>query len=215
MHLKFEDVITSEWFATALESGVWDPEHGSDIGHVIEGIQAGDWDFAQCPAKLQNIPVGQAIRDADMIATLKEWLRGRFAEVVEYLPTANAICVQRLMQVDQDWIAGLVDGTSTTGIYFGGPYMDMDGGYWLDEGLPHLVVMKAVVKATDVDWKGTILARMDHMTGDREEEVRLFENVTVDMLSIEIDGVKLSQIPATMSTGVKRGRASSLAGPKI
>jgi hypothetical protein len=150
-----------------------------------------------------------------MVAVLRQWVRGRFDEVVEYLPKASDIAVRRVMRVDRDWIDGLADGSCTTGIYFGDRDMDTDGGYWIDEGQPFSVMINAVAQAADVDWKGTILARMDHMTGNREAEIRLFENSTVSIRSIWIDDTSLETVPPTMSTGEKRPRPEINPGPKI
>jgi hypothetical protein len=213
--MQFEDVATEEWFSKALELGNWDAEHGSDIGDLIESIQSGEWDFVECPATLKTLAVQDAFKDPEMVAVLWQWVRGRFDEVVESLPKASEIGVRRIMRVDRDWIDGLADGSSTTGIYFGDRDMDTDGGYWIDEAQPFSVMIDAVAKAADVDWKGTILARMDHMTGNREAEIRLYEHSTVSIRSIWIDDTALENFPATMSTGEKRARPAINPGPKI
>jgi hypothetical protein len=213
--MQFEDVATEEWFSKALELGNWDAEHGSDIGDLIEGIQSGEWDFVECPAALKTLTVQKAFKDPQMVDVLRQWVRGRFDEVVAYLPKDSNISVRRMMRVDRDWIDGLKDGSSTTGIYFGDRDMDTDGGYWIDEAQPFSIMIDAVVQAADVDWKGTILARMDHMTGNREAEIRLLENSTVAIRAIWVDETSLQTFPPTMSTGEKRPRPEINTGPKI
>jgi hypothetical protein len=51
-------------------------------------------------------------------------LRARFEEVVEALSNSGDIRVMRIMRVDRDWIDGLHDGSSTTGVYFGDDDME-------------------------------------------------------------------------------------------
>lgn len=201
--------MTEDWFTQGLANGTFDPDHGSDIGLLIDGIQNGEWHQVKCPGHLVDLPVEQAAKHPEMTETLMAWLRARFEEVVEALPSSDKIRVMRIMRVDQDWIDGLHDGSSTTGVYFGDEDMDLEGGYWIDPALPYEVIIKGVVRASDVDWRGTILARMDHMTGDREAEIRLVENAPVAISSISVDGLILKNGPTQMFTGVKRPRNDS------
>lgn len=208
--LNFEDVVTNDWFWEGLATGTFDPVHGSDIGLLIDSIQHGELHQVRCPGHLVHLPVEEAIKHPDMTATLMTWLRARFDEVVAELPKSKEIRVMRIMRVEREWIDGLHDGSSTTGVYFGEETMDLEGGYWIDTALPVEVIIKGLVRASDVDWKGTILARMDHMTGDREAEIRLVENASIVVSSIFVDGQVVKNAPQQMFSGMKRSRHDSV-----
>lgn len=195
----FDELITKEWFERGMENGSFDSEHGSDIGELIEYIQNGVAWLPSCPDHLKNIDVAEAADDPEMRSIIWKWLEQRYSEVIDNLPNGEQIKLYRIMRVDDDWIDDLKTGEVTTGIYFSDdPYVD--GGFWLDEKKPNEIRLEATVNRNDVDWNGTILARMDFGTGDIEAEIRMKTDAPVMVVSFSDDD-DTYEIRKLLSTG--------------
>lgn len=201
----YAQLITEEWFNSVMSDGRWDPQHGSDVGRLVEDIQADTPGLPRCPASVAGMEPVKAAEHLDMLQAIKKWLRARFKNVIAELPKGNLIKVCRVMRVDQAWLDGLAEGTATSGIYYGEFPMWEDGGYWIDEDKPHHVYMEATIDAGNVDWSGTILARMDYETGDQELEIRAKENVHIVINRLQIDDEEWEAFTnRVMTTGEKR-----------
>lgn len=213
--LQFEDVVTKEWLEAALSSGLWDPIHGSDMAYQIETILENEWDYTVCPKHVADLSVTDAVRHPEMLGIMTEWLRGRYADLLEELPMKETVLLQRMMRVDDDWLAELAAGSATTGVYFSDEGIEDECDFWASHDQPYEALITITAKRSDIDWKGTILARLDYMTGGRECEVRLNENVDVLVHRVGIDGAEQAGFPREMNTGFKRPRADEMMMPKM
>lgn len=205
----FDELITEEWFNKGMENGNFVPGHGSDIGQLVADIQQGVTWLPTCPDHLKNVDTIEASDDPEMRAVVWSWLEKRYAEVIDNLPKGEQLKLYRIMRVDDDWIDNLKTGEVTTGIYFSDdPYVD--GGFWLDEEKPNEIRLDVTVNRTDVDWHGTILARMDYMTGDPEAEIRMKTDapVMVNSFSDDDDAYEIRKLLSTGQHWVKDGTPS-------
>lgn len=200
----FDELITIEWFERGMENGNFVPGHGSDIAQLIADIQEGVTWLPACPDHLKNVDVIEAGDDPEMRAVIWNWLEKRYAEVIENLPKGEQLKLYRIMRVDNEWIDDLKAGEVTTGIYFSDdPFVD--GGFWLDEKKPNEIRLEVTVDRTDIDWHGTILARMDYMTGDQEAEIRMKTDapVMVNSFSDDDDAYEIQKLLSTGQHWVK------------
>lgn len=183
---SFESVITAEWLAAALDRGTWDPDHGSEISRWLEDLASGEFepDYS-LPNRLVDADSQEVFRDIEFQSILKNWLASRYVFIVEGLREVDARRLGRRLRVDSDWLEGFTDGSSTLGLFYGSLPLD-DGDFWIDQEKPLDIYVEVEATEDDIDWAATLLARMDYLWGDEEQEVRLKPNrkVEIDLLCV-------------------------------
>lgn len=185
----FEDVFTEEWLSDVLMDGQWDPDHGSDVGRLIEDIQAGTPGLPPCPDGYEHSDYdwcagSEAFRDTIMV-----WAKSRYDDIVAKIGTDPEFTLGRRMTVDDDWHGKLATGDATLGFYYGQLPFDHGGSFWIDEDKPVDIYMEVRAKSEDIDWEGSLKARIDYCTGDDEAEIRLKEDVSVVLEKLLVDDV--------------------------
>lgn len=184
---KFEDIFTETWLKDCLDDGSWDPEHGSDVVRLIYDLQNGEPWLPKCPNGMENASYDECAASEEFRAAIMEWARARYQRIVKQIQKRDEYTIARRMSVDENWHSKLSQGKATLGIYFGEIPLDSGGGFWTDIEKPVSIYIEVKAKPQDIDWEGTLKARMDYATGDEECEIRLNHDVSVELVRLEVD----------------------------
>ncbi|TLX16148.1 hypothetical protein [Rhizobium sp. MHM7A] len=211
---KFEEVVTKDWLDSVIENGAWDPVHGSPLDRWIDDLRDGSLGAKfEMPSHLAANDDAEVLDDPEFRATMVHWLAHRFRYVLSELETTDVTQLGRRMSVDPEWKTAIDRHEATVGVYWGDLPLD-SGAFWHDENKPVDVYMEASVSHDDIDWIGTIRARLDYLTGDEEREIRLKEDVKVLVTRLEVDAQPYEEMSGlTVSTGKAWYRPENTSSP--
>lgn len=212
--LRFEDVVTDEWVRHAFDRGNWDPEHGSDVWRWIDALCEDDLGPTfHVPPHLAEADLSDMLDDPEFHDLVMRWMRLRYDHAVRELLQEDLSHLGRRLTCDEDWTAGILQGSETLGVFFGTLPLD-DGEFWTDPDKPVEVYAEVAVEPGVVDWIATIRARMDYVYGDEEREVRLLEESEVEILVLEADDREVREARGMkVSTGARRPRPTLAPAP--
>ena len=138
-------------------------------------------------------------------ARLRAWANARYDEVIKkisHLMHGDDIPAHRMIRIPMSWFDEIkAKGQASVGIYWSFDYDTWEDPYaiWGGDQEGNEILISALIPQAAVDWHYTILANMDWMQGDREQELRIkfgapikVTKITVDNESIPVEGVRFT-----------------------
>jgi hypothetical protein len=138
------------------------------------------------------------INQEDFSAWIEEDLKFKIEELIRFYKSeiikGGRITVWRKITVSEDWMDHFSKEGKHLGIYW---TWDPDAAetHWGDYTKKSVALIEAEVPENGVDWNRTVRANIEPAIGDDEKEITLNKGVPLKIVSVEIDGKLVNNIP--------------------
>lgn len=133
----------------------------------------------------------------EYVAFVKKWATARLANVKGHLRLIfegrDTVRVSRVMFVSEEWLSQLGDPTDLTfpvsqfGYFWSGEDGAPDAYFGAKSGDIEILI-EGEVGPEAIDYRTTLLARMDYMNADQEAEIRLLPDARVTVRNLTVYG---------------------------
>ena len=193
MDILYSDIIDDNFIENLLKNGFnCGEKYGSD--ETIFDMEA-----------LYRLFEDNNVKEEDQKTFLITWLPKRFNYVMNSLfPSITKendyIHIYRKIFLNNDDIYDFLHGDEPLGDFWTSHNQYIEG--WGDENNKHILI-HGLIKKDDIDWKTSVIRNMNYLYGDDEQELTLFKDVPINIISIHIENKKIQKINPIRTAGNK------------